>query len=458
MIVGIGTQAGIEYQSNRVPASLFQQSNEKSFLVRLVSYPDYTRTGLVRGIVALEAIRDARGTFVREASGYHFQFSAIHVPWRNAARLVRGHSYIVRGKLKPLRVRTSSSYDARFQRRGVHGYLSADFVGLTEESGNIAFPLAHLREEVITIASNASEGHGGDLLAAMLLGARDQLSYRVERAFRALGLSHLLVVSGYHVGLVAGIVLWLLRVGIGSWSWCACRFNGRTGGLCLGLVGALWFASLTGWTTSTRRAVIMLGLYLVAGLRQIEAPLFTVLVSASFLQCLWYPGVFLEPGFQLGTAALLGIVLGKGVAEAASVVEVPRWVQGLRINLFASAAAGVVSWWWFGAFSLLSPLSNVLLAPVLVCMGFLCGGVALFGCFSGIPGGAWALQNVAMVLDILIDVVLSVEPVLRGARTDSLIVVGALVAILAHYAVINLRTFLQWQGRYSGRECLGHRV
>ena len=56
-----------------------------------------------------------------------------------------------------------------------------------------------------------SMGHGSGLVVALVLGERSGLSPEERAAFAKLGLSHLLAVSGLHLGMVASTAFLLFR-------------------------------------------------------------------------------------------------------------------------------------------------------------------------------------------------------------------------------------------------------
>ncbi|HET9066674.1 MAG TPA: DNA internalization-related competence protein ComEC/Rec2 [Gemmatimonadales bacterium] len=91
-------------------------------------------------------------------------------------------------------------------------------------------------------------GPRAPLVDALLVGRRDGLDADLRQQFGQAGLIHLLVISGFHVGLVAGwIVLLLAAAGLP-----------RTWGLRVGAVVALGYAGWLGWPAPATRASALL--------------------------------------------------------------------------------------------------------------------------------------------------------------------------------------------------------
>lgn len=94
------------------------------------------------------------------------------------------------------------------------------------------------------------------MLSAMVTGDRTFLSHSLRMGFERTGSFHMLVVSGLHLAIVAGCILWLAR-----------RFRfPRIPATLLTILGSLGYALFTGFATPVQRSFWMVTLYLVARL------------------------------------------------------------------------------------------------------------------------------------------------------------------------------------------------
>ena len=59
-------------------------------------------------------------------------------------------------------------------------------------------------------------GERGEIAAALITGERAGISDEVNQAMRNSGLFHILSISGLHMVIMAGTVLWLVRAGVGA--------------------------------------------------------------------------------------------------------------------------------------------------------------------------------------------------------------------------------------------------
>jgi competence protein ComEC len=140
------------------------------------------------------------------------------------------------------------------------------------------------------------------LSEALLIGVRSDLEPELKNAFARSGLSHLLALSGAHVG----ILLWLIMAVRSFMAW---HPLGRIlTGITL-VVVLLFFPVLTGLSPSVVRACLMALLYLIARLLYRPQPLLQVLALTAILQFVYDPELIHHLGFQLTYAAMLGIGL-----------------------------------------------------------------------------------------------------------------------------------------------------
>ena len=134
----------------------------------------------------------------------------------------------------------------------------------------------------------------------LLLGIRGGVPLDVTQTFRDTGTSHLLAISGLHVGVVLGLSLPL-----------AAGLLGRRRNLYLLLpLGLLWlYALLSAFSPSVERAVIMATLYLVAVAVGRQRSALPALGLAAAVMVAVEPGILYDLSFQLSFTAVTGILL-----------------------------------------------------------------------------------------------------------------------------------------------------
>lgn len=145
-------------------------------------------------------------------------------------------------------------------------------------------------------------------LAALVLGDGSGLSSADWRLLQHTGTVHLMVISGQHITLLAGIlyglVAWLARLGMWPqrWPWlpCACA---------LALAGALTYGLLAGFEVPVRRACLMIALVLLWRLRFRHLGAWWPLLLALVVVLLVEPLAVLQPGFWLSFVAVAILIL-----------------------------------------------------------------------------------------------------------------------------------------------------
>lgn len=134
------------------------------------------------------------------------------------------------------------------------------------------------------------------VIASMLLGERALLSEETEELYRHGGISHILAISGLHVSLLGTALYELLRK----------SFLGRNGAIPVACGAVLLYGSFVGAGTSTKRAVIMFLLLLLAtALGRTYDTLSAMSVSALVILG-GSPGALYTASFQLSYGAAYG--------------------------------------------------------------------------------------------------------------------------------------------------------
>lgn len=233
-------------------------------------------------------------------------------------------------------------------------------------------------------------GERAPLVAALLFARREGMDPGVREAFAVSGIAHLLAISGFHVGVIAGMALTLLR-GIGV--------SRRRSAL--GAAGLAWgYVALIGFPDAACRAALILALVAASRARGRPPARWGALAAAGLFLLLWSPSKATGAGFQLSFAGAAGLVAWSGpltrYLECATRRKLPRGVtSALAAGVAATLATLPVVAWHFERVSAVgipmtlvaSPLVSLALPGALVSValdpvapgaaGFLAGGVDL---------------------------------------------------------------------------------
>lgn len=272
-------------------------------------------------------------------------------------------------------VRFSASFSAPSEWEGAERYYrlsdgvfaEAELVTdltVTEEA-SAPFSVISLRDRLSERLLNAAEGDAGALMNAMLLGRREFLSPTVARDFRRLGISHILCISGFHLALLAALALKLFRV-IGL---------RRRASYAAMAVTVIAYAALIGFPVSVVRAGVMLLFIALSKILFRRADPLTSLAVAAALITLFSPHAVYDFGFWLSVVATFGILVyteWKGMKKQGQTEQQPLWRrilsgtgESLAVTLCAIGATLPFTAIFFGELSLIAPLANLLLVPLL---------------------------------------------------------------------------------------------
>lgn len=227
------------------------------------------------------------------------------------------------------------------------------------------------------------------LARALLLGEARAVPAADRDAVRGSGMSHVLAVSGLHVALLAGLLVWLLRAGLRRVPWVTRRLDPKRLAAALGVPLALGYAALVGDAPSAWRAAITASIAwtLTAIGRRAEPRRLTA--AAVLLLCVLRPGDLARPGFVLSIVATAAIVTGFSHDDG--------WAAaGLRLTARTMLATGPVVIWMFGGVPLVGLLSNLVAVPIVAVLLLpLTALHALLGQVSPELGLAWLIESLA---------------------------------------------------------------
>jgi competence protein ComEC len=363
------------------------------------------------------------------------------------------------GRLETPPENPAFSYRDYLARQGVHSTMSRPRLRVLEEGQGHPFYHALLvfkGRAQATINRSLPDPHG-PLLSAVLLGARGDLPPALLADFRATGLSHLIVVSGFHVSVLAA-----------SLAAAVTPLLGRRQATWVTLACLVLYTILVGAGPSVQRAAVMGGIYLFAA-RFLGRPTFApaALVTAAGAMSLWNPLILWEVGFQLSFGATLGIILyaerlqravwlflaRRSDAETASRISRP-FLEILIVSLSAQVLTLPLVAAYFGQLSLVTLPANLLVLPAQPALLMLGGLATLVGMVWPAAGQllAWTAW---LFLHYTLEVVRALATI-PGAAVPIYISGGGIIFV---YAAVLGATWYLWQGRearHGLRQGLAH--
>lgn len=229
-----------------------------------------------------------------------------------------------------------------------------------------------LRERIaLAIAARVAERDAAALIIALAIGDTQRVSTEQWRVFNAVGITHLVAISGLHVTLFCLVMAWLGGQLWARLAWLQQRVPRHSFATLIGLAASLGYALLAGWSVPTQRTLLMLATW--HGLRWAARPRPAVHTLAAGLVgvLLLDPLAPLAAGFWLSFLAV-GALL---VLGALTPTRLHGWRELLRTQGYVTAALLPVTVAVFGSISLAGlgvnlvaiPLFSLLLVPLILC-------------------------------------------------------------------------------------------
>ena len=199
-----------------------------------------------------------------------------------------------------------------------------------------------------------------NLLMALLFGEKTELSKEISSNYKQAGIMHILAISGLHIALIYGIILWLTKP----------LLRLKKGKLYIFFISlsVLWFyAILAGFSASIVRAAVMFSVVALAKIVNRQSNIFNSLAVSALLLLVFNPNYLFDVGFQLSFAAVLSIVIFQPFVRKYSYAKnkiILKTKELLLISLVAQLGVLPLILYYFGQFPLLFLLANLIAIPL----------------------------------------------------------------------------------------------
>jgi len=292
-----------------------------------------------------------------------------------------------------------SDYEARLLREGIGatGYVRTAIRSRRELRDVMRAPVLVARDEIaLGIRAALGERPATGIVAGLSVGLQDALSTEQWRQLARTGTSHLMAISGMHIGMFAIVAAWAAaRLQKGRQRRGA-RGTARDAAVVAGSCAALAYGALAGWSVPTQRTAIMIAIVAFAlhVRRRIGAGDALALGAIAVLAL--EPLAPLAVGFWLsfGAVAAILLVTGGQLTQAGVLRGYAQAQWAVTAGLVPVLAAS------FGAVSIVSVVVNLLAIPLytLVVVPLVLIGTALLMAWPA--AGAQVLAGTAWLIEV----------------------------------------------------------
>ncbi len=240
------------------------------------------------------------------------------------------------------------------------------------------------------------------LTQTMTLGVRKKLPREEMQRYADAGIIHIFSISGLHVGILAGLLIWTL-------AWMGLRLRTRAFIILPILLGYLL---ITGIPPSAARACLMASLYCLAPCFFRKSDATTALLLTAVLSLLYEPNWIGDVGALLSFTVIGGILLYmapiayllnmlfRSRLRTRAIGELPHatpwhfrlrraFASGLALTLAAWLASLPLTLYFFGRFSIIGLFLNLFIPPLTIL-------IVWFACASAVAGFVLPLASLLL--------------------------------------------------------------
>ena len=260
----------------------------------------------------------------------------------------------------------------------VTGWLESDSQTLLEAASSADQLMEDLRFRLKVHLKQTVPSPYDTVLLAMLLGDSSEMDTALYDSFNLTGISHILCVSGLHITLIGGLIAGLFQL----------IFGKRIFPDMMGLAAMIFFVTLTGGKPSAVRALIMAAMLMFTRHIVRDYSPVNTLGGVMLFFCILEPSIVYHMGFLMSVTSICALC-AVSPCWAKEILEKNSIKNGLLqyfVSIFCSSGAVAVflvpiMMLFNGYTSLLSPVANLLVLPMVPC-------VMILGAISVVMGGA----------------------------------------------------------------------
>jgi len=245
---------------------------------------------------------------------------------------------------------------------------------ITESGGQSSLQqwLNNLRHTIGEDMRNRIGGSVGTVAAAMTVGETGPIPADIKSVLRDSGLAHMLAIAGLHLGIVAGVIFFNVRLLLTLYPPLALRFPIKKIAALFALISAFIYLSLAGYPIPAERAFIMVAFLFTAIMIDRRGITLRTLAIAAILILLVFPESLFGASFQMSFAATLAIVaLFERFGKSLQSTGISWWHSATRhglgivaTSLVATLATSPFVLYHFNRFALFGLLANMVVVPL----------------------------------------------------------------------------------------------
>ncbi|MGE5676434.1 MAG: DNA internalization-related competence protein ComEC/Rec2 [Pseudomonadota bacterium] len=266
-------------------------------------------------------------------------------------------------------LRNPGDFDYRlyYKSKDIGGVLTAGRVELIEThgAGFVKNLLYQSKEKVCNTINVALPPEEAAMLVGIITGDKTDIAEDTRASYVKTGLSHILSVSGLHVGFLTLLVTYVLK---------PLKLGEKARGLIIMFV-VIYYVLLIGAPLPAVRALVMLAVLLLGKALGRGYDLLASVSFAALLILLFKPLAIHDPGFVISFGAMYSIAILYPTSYSL-LRRIPSAIRGsLALSVSVSLGLAPVLAWYFNYISIISLVINIAAVPLsfLITLAGFCG-------------------------------------------------------------------------------------
>lgn len=312
-------------------------------------------------------------------------------------------------------------YESYMKLQGIYatGFISdnSKIIILRQKTANhVKLRLESFRNYLKQIIYNNAPSPQREIIEAMTIGNQNEIPNDVRDNFNKTGTSHILSISGLHIGMVSAVAFFFAFLFLKSSEYLMLRFNIIKLAAAASFLMVLIYAFIAGMGVTVMRSALMALIFLIALISGKQKDLYSTLALAGLTILAISPEALFDISFQLSFMAVLGliyIVPKFSYINLEKISTLPSWAQGIirytYLSVIVCIAATIATlpliMYYFNRVSCVTIIANLIAVPLL---GTLTLGVAMLFILSAFFSQAVAgyfIKPASFLVQLSVDII-----------------------------------------------------
>lgn len=241
------------------------------------------------------------------------------------------------------------------------GYSSTNKIAIISRAGWLNRTISNIRKEINFRVNLLFSIDNSGIINALITGNKTGIDNEITQDFSLSGTAHVLAVSGLHIGIISSIIVIFLAFIPNRWL-----------KYLIFAIFLITYITITGLQASALRAGVLSLIIYFLYLMERKINLLNTLSFGVILIVLFQPILIFSPGFQMSVAAMLSIAIfyPMTISFVNKLIKYENTVimffkKSVSVSISVNILVSPIVAYYFGYYSIISPIANILIIPVI---------------------------------------------------------------------------------------------